>query len=72
MEHLGQETGVSDQRKTDANRFYGNTVWIQCTLNGEMTVFLPNLVDAVIPGPYISLTWPEMTRVDDLWIPFSN
>ena len=66
MEHLGQGTEVSGQRKTDANRFYGNTVRIRCILNGEITVFLPNLVDAVIPGLHTSLTWPEMTRVDNL------
>ena len=66
MEHLGQGIEVSGQRKTDANQFYGNTVRIQCILNGEMTVFLPDLVDAIIPGPYTSLTWPEMTRVDNL------
>ena len=66
VEHLGQGTEVSGQRKTDANRSYGNTVWIQCILNGEMTVFLPKLVDAVTPVPYTSLTWPEMTRVDNL------
>ena len=66
VEHLGQETEVSGQRKTDANQFYGNTVWIQCILNEEMTVFLPKLVDAVIPVPYTSLTWIEMARVDNL------
>ena len=72
MEHLGQETEVSGQRKTDTNWFYGNTVWNQCTLNGEMTVFLPDLLDTVTPGPYTSLTRPEMTRVDNLRIPTSN
>ena len=56
MEYLGQGTEVSDQRKTDANQFYGNTVWIQYILNGEMTVFLPKLEDAVIPLSYTSLT----------------
>ena len=65
--HLGiNSTEVSGQRKTGANRFYGNTVGIQCILNGEMTVFLPKLVDTVIPVSYTSLTWPEMTRVDNL------
>ena len=72
MEHLGQGTEVSGERKTDVNWFYGNTVWIQCILNGEMTVFLPKLEDAVIPLPYTSLTWPEMTKVLNLWIPFGN
>ena len=66
MEHLGQGTEVSGGRKTDANQFYGNTVWIQCILNGEMTVFLPKLEDSVIPLPYTSLTWPEMTKVFNL------
>ena len=56
MEHLGKEIEVSGKRKTDTNQFYGNTVLIQCISNGEMTVFLPNLLDAVIPGPYTSLT----------------
>ena len=60
MEHSGKEIEVSGKRKTDANQFYGNTVWIQCISNGEMTVFLPNLLDAVTPGPYTSLTWPKM------------
>ena len=66
MEHLGQGIEVSGQRKRDTNWFYGGTVQIQCILNREMTVFLPDLVDAVIPGPYTSLTWPEMTRVNNL------
>ena len=55
MEHSGQGTEVSGKRKTYANLYYGNTVWIQCFLNGEITVFLPRLLDAVIPGPYTSL-----------------
>ena len=66
MEHFGKEIEVSGKRKTDANWFYGNTVWNQCISNGEMTVFLPNLLDAVIPVPYTSLTWPEMTRLENL------
>ena len=70
MEHSGKEIEVSGQRKTDANQFYGNMDEIQCISNGEMTVFLPDLVDAVIPGPYTSLTWPEMTRVDNILIPY--
>ena len=38
MEHSGQGTEVSGKRKTDSNLFYGNTVWIQCFLNAEITV----------------------------------
>ena len=66
VEHSGKEIEVSGKRKTDTNQFYGNTVWIQCISNGEMAVFLPNLLDAVTPVPYTSLTWPEMTRVENL------
>ena len=66
VEHLDQGTEVSGKRKTDTNWFYGSTVQIQCIFNGEMTEFLPNLVDVIIPVPYTSLTWPEMTRVDNL------
>ena len=72
MEHSGKEIEVSGKRKTDTNRFYGNTVWIQCISNGEMTVFVPNLLDAVIPGPYTSLTWPEMPGWKIYEFPISN
>ena len=72
MEHSGQGTEVSGKRKTDANLFYGNTVWIQCFLNGEITVFLPRLLDGVIPGPYTSLTWPKMPGWKIYEFPISN
>ena len=32
----------------------------------EKSLFLPRLLDAVIPGPYTSLTWPKMIRLENL------